>query len=219
MPEVRALLVGTSTYTDAKLTQLDWAAANITDLHDALVDDLGTENLHTLVDPPTAQLVLDLLTECASPPLDVLVFYYTGHGLRDDAERLCLALPGSVNDDGQVRRTSLPADSVFEIIKQAKATTKVVILDCCYSGLAMDAPAAADLHLLTATHRSELAEYRMEARNTEFTGELLEFLEKTAGPVDLGTLYRHLDETLGGRGLPRPQQRCVNHSADFVLRR
>lgn len=217
MPGTCAVLVGTSTYTGG-LSQLDWSADNVIDLHDALVEDYGSGSLQVLVDPPTAKVVLDRLTLCTSSRLDALVFYYTGHGLRDDSDRLCLALPGSVDEDRHVRRTSLPVDSVFEIIARADARHKVVILDCCYSGLAMDAPAAADLHLLTATHRTDKAEYRTEARNTEFTGELLEFLEKTAGPVDLGTLYRHLDQALGGRGLPRPQQRCVNHSADFVLR-
>ncbi|GLY47654.1 caspase family protein [Lentzea sp. NBRC 102530] len=217
MSGTRAVLVGTSTYTGG-LSQLDWSAGNVVDLHDALVEDYGAGNLDVLVDPPTAQFVLDRLTLRTSAPVDALVFYYTGHGLRDDSDRLCLALPGSVDEEGHVRRTSLPVDSVFEIIARADAAWKVVILDCCYSGLAMDAPAAANLHLLTATHRTDKAEYRTQDRHTEFTGELLAFLEKTPGPVDLGTLYRHLDHTLPGRGLPRPQQRCVNHSADFVLR-
>lgn len=217
MPGARAVLVGTSTYTEG-LSQLDWSAANITDLHDALVDAFDPGGLHALVDPPSAQVVLDRLNLCVSSPTDILLFYYTGHGLRDDDDRLCLALPGSVDVPRHARRTSLPVDSVLEILRHAPARHRVVILDCCYSGLVMDSPAAADLHLLTATNRTRKAEYRKEARNTEFTGELVRLLDDTFGPLDLGTVYRHLDRVLTGRGLPRPRQRSVDHSADLVLR-
>ncbi|MFD4669861.1 caspase domain-containing protein [Lentzea sp. NPDC058450] len=217
MLRARAVLVGTSTYTRG-LSQLDWSESNVNDLHDALVEDFDPGGVHVLVDPPDAQLVLNRLEMCVASSADLVLFYYTGHGLRDEADRLCLALPGSVDKPQHARNTSLPVDSVFEILQRPSHQRRVVILDCCYSGLAMDAPAAADLHLLTATSRKRKAAYRKEDRHTEFTGELLRLLGDTPGPLDLGTAYRHLDKALGGRGLPRPQQRCVNHSADFVLR-
>ncbi|AHH97880.1 hypothetical protein GCM10010174_29740 [Kutzneria viridogrisea] len=217
MLDSRAVLVGTCTYTQG-LPQLDQAAANLTDLFDALVEVVDPSGMHAVTDPTTAQLVLDPLDRCASSPADLLLFYYAGHGLRDQDDRLCLALPGSVDTPRDARRTSLPVDSVLEIMKRAPARHRVVILDCCYSGLAMDSPAAADLHLLTATNRTAKAAYRVDDRNTEFTGELVRLLVDGPGPVDLGGVYRHLDRALLARGLPRPRQRCVDHSAEIVLR-
>lgn len=217
MLDSRAVLVGTSTYTQG-LPQLDQAAANLTDLFDALVEVVDPSGMHVIIDPTTAHLVLDPLDGCASSAADLLLFYYAGHGLRDQDDRLCLALPGSVDTPRDARRTSLPVDSVLEIMKRAPARHRLVILDCCYSGLVMDSPAAADLHLLTATNRTTKAAYRVDARDTEFTGELVRILVDGPGPVDLGSVYRHLDRALLARGLPRPRQRCVDHSADFVLR-
>ncbi|SER27487.1 caspase family protein [Lentzea albida] len=216
MLDSRAVLVGTSTYVGG-LPQLDQAAANLTDLHDVLLDVVDTGGLHLFTDPVAARLVLDRLDGCASSPASLLLFYYAGHGLRDQDDRLCLALPGSVDTPRDARRTSLPLDSVLEIMKHAKARHRVVVLDCCYSGLALDSPAAADLHLLTATNRTTKAAYRADARNTEFTGELVRVLDGP-GPLDLGGIYRELDRALTARGQPRPRQRCVDHSADFVLR-
>ena len=217
MFDSRAVLVGTCTYTQG-LPQLDQAAANLTDLFDALTEVVDPSGMHTVTDPTAAHLALDPLDRCASSPADLLLFYYAGHGLRDQDDRLCLALPGSVDTPRDARRTSLPVDSVLEIMKRAAAQHRVVILDCCYSGLAMDSPAAADLHLLTATNRTAKAAYRVDARNTEFTGELVRVLVDGPGPLDLGDLYRHLDRTLLARGLPRPRQRCVDHSSELVLR-
>jgi hypothetical protein len=199
------------------------AAANMTDIAGQLVDILDPAWISQYVDPTGPSSVLDQLGAMADLRLDLLLFYYTGHGLRDIDDRLCLALPGSVDNAHDARRTSLPADAVFEILRRSVATHRVVILDCCYSGLAFDEAAAADLHLLTATGRTDRALFDETERNTAFTGEMLRIMNEGVadGPqwLNLDLVFRRLEVLLGARDLPVPQQRAVNLSGDIVLGR
>lgn len=218
----RAVLVGTATYTKG-LPQMPHAAANLTDFSTCLAEVLDASSIIPYVDPTSALLILDRLSALADLRLDLLLFYYVGHGLRDIQDQLCLALPGSVDNGHDARPTSLPGDAVFSILRRSSATHRVVILDCCYSGLALDEVSAADLHLLTATSRTEKARFDENERNTAFTGELLELLSKGVadGPawLDLDLIYRRLDVVLTADDRPVPQQRAVNLSADLVLGR
>lgn len=209
----RAVLVGTATYTEG-LPQMPQASANLTDLFDALVDTIDPSGMVRFTDPTSASMVLNRLDGFARTRLDLLLFYYVGHGLRDGGDRLCLGLPGSIDNPHDAGRTSLPLDSVCDIMKRAAARHRVLILDCCYSGLAMDSPPAADLHLLTATDRTTKASFSETARNTGFTGELLPLLGLG---LDLGSIYRRLDDGLRSGGFPAPRQRCVNRSADLCF--
>jgi len=212
-----ALLVGTASHTRG-LPAMPQAHANIVDLSDALT---GRFAIQRIVDPTSAVTVLDRLHAAARSRSELLLFYFAGHGLRDERDRLCLALPGSVDTPADASRTSLPASAVFEVLRGAAVRHRVVVLDCCYSGLALDEPAAADLHLLTATNRTTKARFEPGQRNTEFTGELLRTLAEGVpdGPsgLNLGLVYRRLNVVLRGRSLPAPKQRAVDLSADLSI--
>lgn len=66
----------------------------------------------------------------------VALFYFVGHGQPDSDDRLCLGLAGSRTEAARRASTSLLFDNVRDALRQADAGTKVVILDCCFAGLA-----------------------------------------------------------------------------------
>src|SRR5437763_5228464 len=216
----RAVLVGAATYTMG-MPQMPHAAANLADLSIRLDDILGPGSITQYVDPTGASAVLDRLGALADHRLDLLLFYYVGHGLRDSDDRLCLALPGSVDNGHDARRTSLPADAVFALLRRSAARHRVVILDCCYAGLAMDEVTAADLHLLLACARTEKARFTDGERNTAFTAELLRLLDEGVpdGPawLALDRVYRRLEGLLEARAMPVPQQRTANPTGDLAI--
>ncbi|MFB7915331.1 caspase domain-containing protein [Streptomyces sp. NPDC056061] len=225
----RLVLVGSSTFTRG-LSPLPAAAADVRDLAGALTGPDGLFDpsaLATFVDPVEPGLVLDRLHSYAdlATPLDLLLFYYAGHGVSAEDNRLCLALPGTVDVPKAAGRTSLPAEDVFAALRGARARHRVVVLDCCYAGRALDAPSAADLHLLLASDRISRALTNPSGEgNTAFTTELLLLLRagdpEGARHLGLDTLFRRLVEALPGRdplGPPRPLQRTVNLSGDLAL--
>ncbi|MFD0309105.1 hypothetical protein [Streptomyces sp. NPDC127119] len=130
--------------------------------------------------------------------------------------------------------TGLPYDWVRQVLLlDSRAERHVVILDCCYSGLALgrmsagaglaDQAAVEGSFLLAAAAETRTALASVGETYTAFTGALLEALRRgvPGGPalVDLGALYRHLRLTMEARGHPVPQARDRNSGARVVLGR
>lgn len=69
-------------------------------------------------------------------PDGVALFYYVGHGQPDDQDRLCFGLVGSRTDHNRRASTSLRFDDVRGALVASEARTKIVMLDCCFAGLA-----------------------------------------------------------------------------------
>ncbi|MFF8367262.1 caspase family protein [Streptomyces lydicus] len=220
-----AVLVGTATHVvPSTLPPLPQAAGSVAALADALTGPAGGFDpaaVHRRVDPRTPADVFRLLPAPAGDPLDVLLFYFAGHGLRGADKRLCLALPGSVDDRQRTERTSLPVTAVFQAMRQVRAEHRIAVLDCCFAGLALDAPDASDIHLLVAAGRGKRAFTPEDHTRTGFTTALLRLLTEGVpdGPehLDLTTLYRHLAVTLPAARLPEPLQRAFNATGDLAL--
>src|SRR5713226_7678635 len=63
-------------------------------------------------------------------------FYYVGHGQPDDNDRLCLGLVDSRTEAERRATTSLRFGDVRDALRRSPAETKVLVLDCCFAGLA-----------------------------------------------------------------------------------
>ncbi|TKA08318.1 caspase, EACC1-associated type [Actinacidiphila oryziradicis] len=222
-----AVLVGTATHVvPGTLPPLPQAEASVAALAARLTGPLGLLDpsaVHCRIDPQVPADVLRLLPAPGGAALDLCLFYFAGHGVLGEDQRLCLALPGSVDDERSAERTSLPVAAVFQAMRQIRAEHKVAIIDCCFSGRALDAPAAADIHLLTAVGRTRKALSPERQELTGFTGALLRLLAEGVpdGPehLDLTTVYRHLAVTLPGARLPAPLQRAFGASGDLAVAR
>jgi hypothetical protein len=116
----------------------------------------------------------------------------------------------------------------------SSARNRIVILDCCFAGRAIEwmaAPGGPDAghldisgtHVLTATSATRHAHAPEGARHTAFTAALIDLLRR--GTPDAGSLirisdiYPNLVRALRSRGLPTPQQRGTDAIGDLALTR
>ncbi|MEU5255533.1 caspase family protein [Streptomyces longwoodensis] len=228
----RAVLVGTSRYEH--LEQLPAVSNNVQALADLLRGPLSLQlparHVTAVENPGAAHAVVGELRQAAAEASDTLVVYFAGHGLVDAQDQLVLALPHT--EFGRIE-TGLPYDWVRQVLLDSRAERHVVILDCCYSGLALgrmsagtglaDQAAVEGSFLLAAAAETRTALAPVGETYTAFTGALLEALRQgiPGGPalVDLGTLYRHLRLTMEARGHPVPQARDRNSAARVALGR
>ncbi|MET9793776.1 caspase family protein [Streptomyces canus] len=229
----RAVLVGTSRFE--YLEPLPAVANNLRALADLLCSPLSlqlpAQHVTVVEDPAAAHTVVGAVRQAATGASDTLIVYFAGHGLVDAQDQLVLALPHT--EFGRIE-TGLPYDWVRQVLLlDSRAERHVVILDCCYSGLALgrmsagtglaDQAAVEGSFLLAAAAETRTALAPVGETYTAFTGALLEALRRgiPGGPalVDLGVLYRHLRVSMEARGHPVPQARDRNSGAQVALGR
>ncbi|MFF8630131.1 caspase, EACC1-associated type [Streptomyces werraensis] len=228
----RAVLIGTSRYDH--LEQLPAVSNNLTALAALLSGPLSlrlpASHVTVVENPPGPGTVMDPLRQAAAEATDTLIVYYAGHGLIDPHDTLTLALPHTLPDRIE---TSLNYDWLRQILLTSHAQRHVVLLDCCYSGLALgrmnasqglaDQAAVEGTFLLAASAETRTALAPVGDPHTAFTGALLDTLSHgiPGGPplLDLETIYRHLRLTLEARAHPVPQARNRNSGARLALAR
>ncbi|NER36758.1 MAG: caspase family protein [Oscillatoria sp. SIO1A7] len=63
---------------------------------------------------------------------DLVLLFFSGHGITDDNNRLYLTTKGTAKDF--YKATSVPASFIQDMSQECYAKRQVIILDCCYSG-------------------------------------------------------------------------------------
>ncbi|WP_410671596.1 caspase, EACC1-associated type [Amycolatopsis sp. cmx-4-68] len=229
----RAVLVGVSDY--ASLEKLPAVGNNIDTLRQVLTDPdlwgLPEEHCVALLNPASVDDVLEAVHAAASEAADALVFYFAGHGLLDDRSDLYLALPGAASD--RLYRAVRYDDIRREIVGTARACYgKVAILDCCYSGRALQGGMGGSVeladharvdgtYLMTASAETSVALAPPDEDYTAFTGALVDKLLHGLpdGPdlLDMETLFYSVRVDLQARHFPVPQQRTRNDGKAIAL--
>jgi len=233
----RAVLVGVSQYERMPPDrQLPTVSRGLDRLGELLCDQriwgLPQENCIILHEPVDAEVVVGRLRTAAEEVRDTLVFYYAGHGLVDPAlpgDELHLALPQAYEPGGTHLALSY-AHVRREFNVAARGVRRVVILDCCWSGLAVGGMGSDDLAstaaiegtgVLTATAATKKALAPPDEQYPAFTGLLIDVLDRgVAGGtrlLDLATIYRHLSSQLAGKNRPRPQLGGSGEGAQIPL--
>ncbi|MER5596436.1 caspase family protein [Streptomyces sp. NPDC002265] len=169
---------------------------------------------------------------------DLALFYFVGHG-RLYGDELCLALAESPLSGSAQKTTGLRFSDIREALEESQAVTKVVILDCCFSGQAtlprhtLSAPAITELThcsgtiTLTATDAYRTAWYEPDSTSgrpqTHFTRYLVDAIETGAvghpHGVSLEAAFATASAALVRDGKPRPTQSVRHHAGRFVIAR
>jgi hypothetical protein len=199
----RAVLIGTANYRH--LEPLPAVARNLEGLAALLAHPAGwglpAEHLTVVLDPPTAEHLLEAVHRAARAAADTLLVYYAGHALGDDD--LLLTLPGS--DTERLFRSVRFADVRREVA--AAGRRRAVILDCAYEKPVpeVDVPGG---WLLTAGAGNELTP---APHHSALTGELLTVLANGIpdGPetIDTDTLFLRVRHELRAKQRAAPRQR------------
>lgn len=222
----RAILIGVSSYFDPGYPRLPAAANSLRDMREMLTDPAlcgwTRDRVITFNDPENVGRFAQQLRRIAEQTTGVLLLYFVGHGTITRRGDLCLTLTDT--DADGVEYSGLDYSKVKDILIDSPAQIKVVILDCCYSGRAIEILAGTEAHLadttdirgvytLTAADQAAhvvAIEQQDEAR-TSFTAELVDLIRSgiTDGPstLTLNLIYGQLLRRLVASNLPRPNQR------------
>ncbi|MGW3952407.1 caspase, EACC1-associated type [Streptomyces sp. NPDC004752] len=232
----RAVVIGVDSYVS--LAGLPSVANNVTGIAGLLCDPdvwgLPAEHCVLLPNPVSPVDVVDVVQAAAAQARDAFLLYFAGHGLPSPEGGLHLALPDSHAD--RLHHAVEYSRLRHVLVNACPARSRVVILDCCYSGGAMEGHlgATADFadhtlvegtYVMTACAETKKALAPPDEEYTAFTGELLRTLGEgiPAGPdlLDMNTLYWHVRRRLIGQDRPVPQQRArgAGHSITLVRNR
>ena len=238
-PDSRAVLIGVPHYQDARYLSYPAVGNSVDGMYELLVESglcgWRQEQVIKVVNPANAGQLLRWLRELARETTGALLLYFVGHGVLSEHGELCLAV--SDTDHADPDATGLEYTKVRRMLhRDTPATTRIVILDSCYSGRAIglgsiDETQFANLSetsgAYTLTAADNFADVPPDAEGaprTAFTGELLDLLTRDGIPgaparLTLGTIYPRLRSRLASKGLPRPSQRADDDAAAFVFAR
>ena len=130
-----ALIIGNTEYIDSGLAQLKAPGRDAEDFARVLKDkEIGAfDSVNILVNEPSTS-VIEAINEFfdQKKPDDMLVLYFSGHGVKDEIGSLYLAFKNTIRS--RLRSTAIKSDYIKEAMEQSRSKRQVLILDCCNSG-------------------------------------------------------------------------------------
>lgn len=132
----KAILIGNSTFAAAQggLRSLRCPGRDVQEMYGVLSDpERGGYEVEVACEQTSSEVfgqIDRLLLESSKE--DLILIYYTGHGLIDSNGSLFLATANT--NPSLMRSTALPIGWVLDCVKSSLCQRFVLILDCCYSG-------------------------------------------------------------------------------------
>jgi Caspase domain len=229
-----AVLIGSSRYSSAGLSDLPAVAGNLAGLAEVLTDPaLGgfpPDRCIVIPDPASAGAAGRMLREYAALAEDTLLVYWAGHGGPGPGDEFHLSVTGAADGPPPA---ALAVGRVREALLSSPAAHRILILDCCFSGgvvpvtgvtwALLGQAAAEGADVLVSAPPSPVYFSRPRETYTAFTGALIAIMRNgiAGGPefLTLGAIYGQLLYTLASRGLPRPQQSGTGTAGRLALAR
>jgi formylglycine-generating enzyme required for sulfatase activity len=130
-----ALIIGNTEYTDTGLAQLTAPGKDVEDFVRVLNDQnvCAFDDVKVLLNQPEyiVRRGIDIFFDQKKPD-DLLILYFSGHGIRDELGTLYLAVKNTIRT--RLRSTAIKSDYIREAMDQSRSKRQVLILDCCNSG-------------------------------------------------------------------------------------
>ena len=145
--------------------------------------------------------LIDAIKQLFATKSDTALFYFAGHGHIESSGGYLLSSDVMRGDDG------VALGDILKYANNSPSTNRIIILDSCHSGIAGNAPATDELTaikegvtILTASTKDQYASE--ENGSGIFTTLLVDALSGAAanlvGEVTPGSVYAHIDQSLGG---------------------
>ncbi len=136
-----ALLVGTSEYPECeKLAPLHGSLLDVDAMQRVLVanGEFATEDVVVLKNASRQAIedaIHNLFNGRDRQKDDLVLFYFSGHGIVDEANRLFLGTPSTRKEGNKiVRPTTVAASYLHDAMSDSKSQQQVLIFNCCFSG-------------------------------------------------------------------------------------
>lgn len=238
-----ALIIGNTEYADPGLAQLTAPSKDTEDFARILKspDICAFDDVNILLNQPSYVINESIDTFFyQKKPDDLLIVYFSGHGIRDEFGVLYLAVKNT--NRTRLRATAIRSDYLREAMDQSRSKRQVVILDCCNSGAfpqgakaevggmmgMMSALQGYGRFVLTASDATQFAwegdKVIGETRNSLFTHFLVKGLEGDAdsdgnGKITVDKLYDYAYDQIS-RVMPKqtPTKSTSKQEGDIVLR-
>jgi hypothetical protein len=227
-----AVLIATGAFNcDPDLRPLPAVRNNVQSLHSLLtnasVSGFTEKRCTTVLDPPEPDSLFRPVKEAADSARDLLLVYYSGHGIINQYDgELHLALTETVQDDAW---TSASVKALAGLIKKSRAICKIIILDCCFSGRALDqlmgdpAQVAANqldidgIYAIASSSASKPSFSDDAESYTRFTGGILSIIESGVPNAGQSLSMDDLFNAVRAKVRPVPQQRVNNNAGHVAL--
>lgn len=133
-----ALLIGNDNFVDTTLNKLISPLSDVENLKNILKDsNVGCFDKVDVIMNGDSETTRKSLSNFYSKRHkdDLLLLYYSGHGLKDKFEKLYLATNDTnKNDDNLLNGSSISASFIKELLDTTNSKKLIIILDCCFSG-------------------------------------------------------------------------------------
>ncbi len=130
-----ALIIGNTEYTDPGLAQLTAPGQDAKEFGRVLDSpDIGAfDDVIILFNENESKVseAIDYFFSLKKPD-DLLVLFFSGHGVRDEYGSLYLAVKNT--NRARLRSTAIKSDFIRDAMDQSRSRRQVLILDCCNSG-------------------------------------------------------------------------------------
>lgn len=131
---------------------------------------------------------------------DIALFYFSGHGYIESTGGYLITSECKDGDDG------FPMNELLHIANNSPARNKIIILDCCHSGVAGNNSPNEDRAVIkegvTILTASSAEQYAIEEKGSGvFTTLFIDAMNGGAsnlvGDITPGSIYAHIDQSLG----------------------
>jgi formylglycine-generating enzyme required for sulfatase activity/uncharacterized caspase-like protein len=129
------LIIGNSVYLESSLTRLLTPDVDVGSLAEILLNPEigGFDDVNVLVNTSSATVRRAISGFFSGKQRDdLLILYFSGHGVLDAQGRLFLAVKDT--DRKLLRGTAIPAAFITDEMNNSRSKRQVLILDCCHSG-------------------------------------------------------------------------------------
>lgn len=153
------------------------------------------------------KVLKETVRELFADDIEIALLYFAGHGYIEATGGYLCASDARSGDDG------LPLNEILTLANASRTRNKVIILDSCHSGIMGSSPIAPQTALLsdgmTILTASTAEQYASEENGGGiFSSLLVDALQGGAanlvGDVTPGSVYAHIDQSLGSWERQRP---------------
>ncbi|MDD2754245.1 MAG: HEAT repeat domain-containing protein [Methanothrix sp.] len=231
-----AVLIASSQFEDPNLQKLQCPENDVDGLNKILMsEEYGKfTNTFPLKNTPNHKVQEEIEQVIQTADKDDLIFiYYSGHGKLDRAGKLYLA---TTNTNANVlKSTSISINFIKELLDGSRTNKIILILDCCYSGLAGEAFARGGIdeelqslsevtgtYIITASGRTQAAFEKPEDGYGVFTKHAIEGITswKAAddeGNVTMESLYSYIYKEMRDERAQTPMKWALNVKGELII--